>query len=245
MSPESYHFGTRLAIRCDYYAFPRTGSHYLWACFTGLLDLVFYPNEFVDHPEAKQRAEELNEHAYYALRLREDGVPHQPVYINAAPQGVHGSPAPAAGDWPVIVLIRDPHPTIYSWYHTATERWGAKVPDRVAWMRDAYAQYRKFYDAALAIVAQSPSRTLLIRFEELTKDVAVLEKLVAFLGVRPKLSPEFVHWWTDFERMTQKGQRTFYRAGNNEKWRADTAWLADLQRAAPGDFRRYGYSETP
>ena len=98
MSPESYYFGTRLAVRCDYYAFPRTGSHYLWACLTGVLDLVFYPNHFVDNPEARQRAEELNPHAYYALRLREDGVPFQPVYINASPQGTHG--VPAAGEWP-------------------------------------------------------------------------------------------------------------------------------------------------
>lgn len=242
MSPESYNFGTRLAVRCDYYAFPRTGSHYLWACFTGLLDLVFYPNEFVDHPEARQRAEELNPHAYYTLRLREDGVPFQPVYINAAPQGVHGTPAPAAGDWPVLMLIRDPHPTIYSWYHTATERWGAKVPDRVEWMRDAYRKYREFYDRALEVAGKNPQKTFLIRFEELKREAAVLRQLTAFLGVQPKLSPEFVHWWTDFERMTKAGNRTFYRSGNNRQWRNDAAWLADLDRASPGDFTRYGYS---
>lgn len=241
MSPESYHFGTRLAKRCDYYAFPRTGSHYLWACLTGLLDLVFFPNEFVDHPEAKQRAEELNPHAYYALRLREDGVPHQPVYLNAAPQGVHGKPA--AGAWPAIILIRDPHPTIYSWYHTATQRWGAKVPDRAAWLQDAYRQYREFYDAALALAAQEPNRTLLLRFEELKAGPEALQHLLAFLDVQPKLSPEFVHWWTDFERMTQNGPRTFYRAGNNDQWRNDREWLADLKRTQPGDFSAYGYRE--
>lgn len=241
MTPESYYFGTRLAVRCDYYAFPRTGSHYLWACLTGLLDLVFFPNEFVDHPEAKQRAEELNPHAYYALRLREDGVPYQPVYINAAPQGVHGLPAVPAGNWPVIVLIRDPHPTIYSWYHTATQRWGAKVPDRIAWMRDAYEQYRKFYDAALGVVGQPSGQTMLVRFENLKSDVAVLRQIAAFLKVQPKLSPEFVHWWTAFDRMTKPGERTFYRGGNNEQWRADAAWMADVKKAAPGDFSRFGY----
>ncbi len=239
MSPESYHFGTRLALRCDYYAFPRTGSHYLWACLTGLLDLVFYPNDFVGNPEARQRADELNPHAFYALRLREDGVPYQPVYINAAPQGVHG--VPTAGEWPAIILIRDPHPTIYSWYHTATERWGAKVPDRIAWMHDAYRQYTEFYDRALALAAEQPARSLLIRFEELKADPAVLRRLVEFIGVQPKLSPEFVHWWTDFERMTQPGPRTFYRAGNNEKWRTDAAWQADLRQVSPGDFARLGY----
>jgi len=239
MTPESYHFGTRLAVRCDYYAFPRTGSHYLWACLTGLLDLVFFPNEFVENPEARQRADELNPHAFYALRLREDGVPYQPVYINAAPQGVHG--VPTASEWPAIILIRDPHPTIYSWYHTATERWGAKVPDRVAWMRDAYRQYGEFYDRALALVAKAPARSLLIRFEELKADPAVLRQLVSFLGVQPKLSAEFVHWWTDFERMTRAGPRTFYRVGNNEGWRADPAWQQDLKQVSLGNFDRYGY----
>lgn len=239
MSPESYHFGTRLAVRCDYYAFPRTGSHYLWACFTGLLDLVYYPNDFVGGTETRQRAEELNPHAFYALRLREDGVPYQPVYINAAPQGIHG--VPASSEWPTIVLVRDPHPTIYSWYHTATERWGAKVPDRVEWMRNAYREYGDFYARAFDLLEKEPKRTLLIRFEELKADPAVLQQLVSFIGVQPKLSPEFVHWWTDFERMTQPGQRTFYRAGNNEQWRNDAAWQADLARVAPGDFRRYGY----
>jgi hypothetical protein len=240
MSPESYHFGTRLAIRCDYYGFPRTGSHYLWACFTGLFDLVFYPNSFVENPEARQRAEELNPHAFYVLRLREDGVPFQPVYINAAPQGVHG--APAAGEWPTISLIRDPHPAIYSWYHTAIDRWGARFPDRVAWMRDAYQQYRKFYDAAFALAEKDASRNFLIRFEQLKQDPAVLANLAKFVGVQPKLSPAFVHWWTDFERMTKPGNRTFYRTGNNAHWRTDHAWLADLAKANPGDFSRYGYS---
>jgi len=239
MNPDGYYFGTRLARRLDYFAFPRTGSHYLWACFTGLLDLVFYPNDFVDNPEARQRADELNPHASYALRLREDGVPHQPVYINAAPEGVHK--LPAAGAWPTIILIRDPHPTIFSWYHTATERWGAKVPDRVAWMRDAYRHYREFYDAAFALQKKDRARTFLVRFEELKADPAVLEQLVSFIDVQPKLSPAFVHWWTDFDRMTRPGARTFYRAGNNERWRADAAWQADLERVAPGDFSRYGY----
>ena len=243
MSPESYHFGSRLAVRCDYYAFPRTGSHYLWACLTGLVDLVFFPNEFVDQPETRQRADELNPQAYYALRLREDGVPYQPVYINAAPQGVHGLPAPAAGDSPVLLLIRDPHAAIYSWYHTATERWGAKIPDRVAWMRDAYVQYRKFYDAALAVREARPEHTLLVRFEELKRDPALLQRLTKFLCVQPKLSPSFVHWWTDFDRMIRPGPRSFHRTGSDTHWRSDHAWQADWTRAAPGDFSRYGYPD--
>lgn len=243
MSPESYYFGSRLAVRCDYYAFPRTGSHYLWACLTGLLDLVFYPNENVENPEAKQRAEELNPHAYYALRLREDGVPFQPVYLNPSARGMHG--IPAAAEWPVLMLIRDPHPAIYSWYHTAIDRWGAKIPDRVKWMQEAYRHYREFYTAALEVQAKDPTRTCLLRFEALKASPAELDRLIAFLGVRPKLSTAFVHWWTEFDRMTQAGPRTFYRGGNNTRWRDDAAWTADLKRADPGDFSVFGYPEKP
>jgi hypothetical protein len=240
MTPESYYFGSRLAVRCDYYAFPRTGSHYLWACLTGLLDLVFFPNEHVENPEARQRAEELNPHAYYALRLREDGVPFQPVYINASANGTHG--LPIAGEWPLLLLIRDPHPTIYSWYHTATDRWGANVPDRVTWIRDAYAKYAEFYDAGFAVLEKLAKPHCLVRFETLKSDPTELERVATFLGIRPKLSPAFVHWWTDFERMTKAGPRTFYRGGNNARWREDESWMADLKKANVGDFSRFGYA---
>jgi len=80
------------------------------------------------------------------------------------------------------MLIRDPHPTIYSWYYTATERWGAKVTDRVAWLRDAYAQYRIFYDAALAVQEKNPGRTFLVRFEELKKTRQCCNAWFAFMG---------------------------------------------------------------
>jgi hypothetical protein len=239
MSPESYHFGTRLAKRFDYYAFPRTGSHYLWACLTGLLDLVFFPNSHVENAEARQRADELNPYAFYVLRLRDADVPYQPVHIDAAAQGTHG--VPAAGDWPVIMMIRDPHPTIYSWYHTAVDRWGANPPDRVAWLRDAYAHYRNFYRAALEVQKSGRQPTFFLRFEELKAGPEPLERLVSFLDVRPKLAPKFVHWWSDFDRITRAGPRTFYRAGNNAKWREDAAWCADLAQIKPGDFSEFGY----
>ena len=243
MTPESYYFGTRLAKRCDYYAFPRTGSHYLWACLTGLLDLVFFPNELVDLPEARQRAEELHPHAYYTLRLREDGVPVQPVYINAAPNGLHG--LPQAGGWPVLLLIRDPHPTIYSWYHTAVDRWQAQIPDRVAWIRQAYARYAEFYRAAFSLQASGQVPVHLIRFEALQADPAVLSELANFLGVTPKLKPDFVHWSTQFDRMVAPGRRTFFRGGNNQRWREDGAWRADWQQAGPRGLGEFGYADQP
>lgn len=243
MNPDGYYFGTRLAKRLDYYAFPRTGSHYLWTCLTGLFDLVFYPNEHVQNPEAVQRADELNPHAVYAMKLREDGVPYQPVYINADPNGTHG--LPTKGAHPVLLLIRDPHPTIYSWYHTATERWGAQIPDVNVWLRDAYAQYTAFYDQALAVVAAHPTEALLIRYETLKDDPAVLRQIATFVGVQPKLTADFVHWWTNFDRMTRPGPRTFYRAGHNQHWAKDAAWLARVRAVAPGDFTRFGYPDAP
>jgi hypothetical protein len=236
---EPYSFGTRLAVRCDYFAFPRTGSHFFWACLTGLLDLVYFPNEFVQNVEAMQRADELNPHAFYALRLRQDDVPYQPVYVDASPRGLHA--VPAQGAWPCIVLIRNPHAAIYSWYHTAIDRWGAQVADRPSWIRDAYRQYRTFYEAAFAMRTAAPDRVLLVRFEHLKAQVQTLTDVVNFLGVRPKLSPEFVHWWTAFDRWTRPGPRTFYRGGDDDRWREDAEWRRDLVRARPCQTEPFGY----
>ena len=38
MHSDGYYFGTTLAKRIDYFAFPRTGSHFLWTSLTGMLD---------------------------------------------------------------------------------------------------------------------------------------------------------------------------------------------------------------
>lgn len=242
MHSDGYYFGTTLSKRVDYFAFPRTGSHFLWTSFTGLFDLVFFPNQFVENQEAKQRTEELNPLAVYAMKLREDGVPVQPVYINAAPQGVHGGPA--MGENPVVILIRNPHPTMYSWYHTATERWAARIDDVRGWLQDGYRQYAEFYDRALTLASANPGRVHIIRFEELKADPAVLAKVAAFVGVRPKLSPEFVFEWTRFERMTRPGQRSFYRVGNNAHWENDLIWSEHLRAIRPGDFSRFGYPDS-
>ena len=242
MHPDGYYFGSTLATRADYFAFPRTGSHFLWTALTGLFDLVFFPNEHVENPEARQRSEELNPLATYAMKLREEGVPFQPVYINASAQGLHGGPV--MGMHPLIILIRHPHPTIYSWYHTATERWGAQIDDVRTWMREAYAQYATFYDQAMELQRSHPGKVHLIRFEDLKDDVSELKRIVAFLGVRPKLSPEFVFEWTRFDRMTRPGPRSFYRVGDNAYWSNDSAWKEHLQAIAPESFSRFGYPES-
>lgn len=238
MTPEKYHFGT-LSTRLEFFSYPRTGSHYLWTCLTGLLDLVYFPNEFIAQAEPRQRAEELNPHAFYVLGLRDAKVPFTPVYIDPEPRGTHA--LPAAGKWPVILLIRDPWPTVYSHYHTATDRWGLKVDDRVAWIRQAFAHYRDFYTAGFALALQRPVPVHVVRYEKLVAGPEALIDLVDFIGVRPKLDPKFVHWWTQFDRMTRPGPKTFFRAGNNEAWRKDESWLRDLRAADVGSFDVFGY----
>lgn len=241
MDKDLYAFGSRLAARVDFYSFPRTGSHFLFTCLTGLVDLVFFPNQFAHEAEPRQRAEELNPHTFYMMKLREDGVPYQPVYVNPEPNGTHGQPT--FGSWPVVAMIRDPHPTIYSYYHTAKDRWNLQATDRVAWIKEAYAGYRAFYDRIFEMQRVNPDNLLLIRFEELKKDPAVLAQFCAFVGVTPKLKPEFVHWATAFERMTKPGEKTFFRGGNNERWLEDKQWRRDVLDAAPGYFGSYGYLE--
>lgn len=239
MHSDGYYFGSTLARRLDYFAFPRTGSHYLWACLTGLLDLVFFPNEFVHNPEARQRAEEIDPLATYALRLREDGIPVQPVHIEAAANGLHGLPAWRGN--PVVILIRDPFPTIFSWFHTATQRWGADIPDPDAWTRDAFDRFATFYDAAFEVARAHPDAVHLVRFEHLRASPDALAALVAFIGVRPKLSPAFVHACTAFDRFTRPGNRTFYRRGDDNAWRGDATWSRRLLASAPPNLARFGY----
>lgn len=239
MDPHLYSFGTRLARRADFYGYPRTGSHFLFTCLTGLFDLVFFPTRYANDPEAMQRAEELNPHTFYMMKLREDGVPQQPVYINPEPNGTHGTPQP--GDWPAIILIRDPHPSIYSYYHTARDRWNLQVEDRREWIQSEYQRYSAFYDKAFAMKYEDPEMVHLIRFEDLKRDPAALERLVQFIGVRPKLTPAFVHWATQFDRMTRQGHRTFFRGGDNRRWQEDTDWAKDLAAISIGDMRRFGY----
>ncbi len=240
MDKDKYFFGTRLARKLDYYAFLRTGSHFLWNCFTGLFDLVFFENEFVNDEEAIQRQEELEPMALYALKLRSDTVPYQPVFINAAPNGLHGQPQD--GPNPTIILIRNPYASVYSLYLTACERWGLKIDDTVVWIKENFNLYREFYDKAFQLYEDNPEKVLIVRFEALRAGHEELQKIVDFIGVTPKLKSEYVYWWTHFDRITKDGERTFYRSGNNELWKKDEAWKDTLEKAEVGEFSKFGYS---
>jgi len=233
----SYHFGVRLARDLDYFAFPRTGSHFLWHCFTGLFDLVFFPTPYGDQPEPKQRREELDPMALKALELRTDNAGYHPVHIHHDSNGLHG--LPVDNGRPIIVLIRDPRPVLYSYYQTATSRWGAVIPDIDVWLKEQAALYERFYAAAWEIREKAPQRVHLVRFEELRRDPAALQRIVEFVGVPPKLPADFVFWCCQFDRFTRPGDRTFYRQGDDDAWRRDPVWLARLENL--GDFSRYGY----
>jgi len=238
LSQDVYTFGSRIAKRFDYFAFPRTGSHYLWACFTGLFDLVFYENEYTHMPEPVQRLKELNPLSSYSLKLREDGVPYQPVFINASANGTHGNPVSHGN--PTIILIRDPMPVLYSYYKTAKDRWGLE-DEPVAWAQRKINEYRAFYSDALKVIDDANQNTLLLRYEDLKNSDNELERVVEFVGIEPKLNCDFVRYWTEFNRMTIDGHRTFYRSGDNEAWKNDGEWNRILDTAEPGDFSEFGY----
>ncbi len=239
MIEKAYTFGSTIAKKLDYFAFPRTGSHYLWACFTGLFDLVFYENEYTYLPEAIQRFEELNPLSCYSLKLRQDGVPFQPVCIEAKPNGLHGEPCPS--NTPAIILIRNPHSTIYSLFKTAKDRWNYKNEESKNSIQEQYDKYREFYKAAFEISFSNKHPSLIVRYEELIGSQEPLEKIVEFIGVTPKLNCEFVRHWTDFERMTNDGKRTFYRQGDDQAWEKDPEWRDLVLGAEVGKFDEFGY----
>ena len=178
--------------------------------------------------------------AIYALKLRSDTVPYQPVYINASPNGLHGQPQ--NGSNPTIILIRDPYASIYSLYLTACERWGLKIDDTIVWIKENFYLYRKFYDKAFQLYRDNPEKVLIVRFELLKTNHEELQNIVDFIAVTPKLKPEYVFWWTRFDRITKDGERTFYRSGDYDFWKEDKTWKDALEKAEVGDFSKYGYS---
>lgn len=237
MSLPEYRFGTRTAIEVDFFAFPRTGNHFLWHNLTGLYDLVFFPLESRFAEEPRQRQAELDPMILTALKLRQDDAGFHPVHVRHSTNGIHGLPLDQGR--PMIILIRDPRPTLYSYYMTAVERWKEVIPSPDAWLAHQATQYRLFYQTAAQLRQLTPSRVLLLRYEDLKHDASTLHELVKFVGAPTKLPVEFVFWCCQFGRMTREGQRTFYRAGDNEAWRRDAEWSARL--ADLGDFSEFGY----
>lgn len=236
---ERYFFGRVEAIRIDFFAFPRCGSHFLRSCTAGLFDLVALPHADSASPEAAARRQEIAPLAQYALNLREEGVPYQPVWFNATANGRHG--APVMSGFPILVLIRDPRAAVYSLYRVSRDRWNVPIADARAWARKQFESYAQFYSGAQALTGAHPGRAMLIRYEDLRAGPQALESLITFVGAPPKLSAPFVHHFTRFENFAIGGDRTFYREGDNDAWRRDEAWLNTIRDLPLPDFAPLGY----
>ncbi len=236
---EPYYFGRVPAVQIDMFSFPRCGAHFLRLCTAGLFDLVALPHGDSGKAEAAQRREELDPLSLYALNLREDGVPYHPVWFNTTSNGRHGTPV--MGSAPVLILIRDPRAAVYSLYRVSRERWNIAIPDARTWARAQFSKFASFYAAGNEVLAANPGRVLMIRYEDLREGQGALERLVSFVGVRPKLSEAFVHRLTRFESIAGPGKRTFYREADNDAWRRDEAWMAAIDGLSMPDFAPFGY----
>jgi hypothetical protein len=236
---EAYHFGRTLAKEVEFFSYPRTGSHFLFYCFSGVFDLIARRHAELHNQEAISRQLELHESVLYALDLREDGVPYQPVWIDALSTGVHGLPRKA--EKPAIILIRDPIATFYSIFRAGRDRWGMTISALPAWLKTTADEYERFYGEAFNILSGDDGPCLLVRYEALVAGPDELQRIVDFVGVTPKLRPDFVHRITKFESFVLPGERTFYRSGDNDIWRQDARWLEALYAIEDRDFTAFGY----
>ncbi len=239
-----YYFGRTPAIRVDMFAYPRTGSHYFRYCTQGLFDLVAIPGAAADDREAISRQSELDPHVLYALDLREDGVPFQPVWFHTTPNGQHG--LPVKSEAPCVILTREPIATAYSYWRVSRDRdgFGSRVSgDAGAWIGSVLGGYHQFLTHAARVRREHPEGTLVIQYERLRESPEPLRSLVELLRVRPKLRPEFVHRLTRFDEIVRPGERTFYRAGDNDAWRRDGEFAGLLGSIAMPDFSAFDFVE--
>lgn len=233
----AYFFGN-LATEVEVFAYPRVGSHYFVYCLSGLFDLVAFKNEHLNNLEAIARQDELNDAVLYQLTLREDGVPFQPLVVDAVSTGVHG--LPRLGEKPAIILMRDPMATLYSLYLVSRARWG-QTDGIWPWLGHAHAHYTAFYTRAFELIERAPSQVLLVKYEALKAGPETLEHVVNFVGHRPKLRPSFVHDIMRFDNFAKQGTRTFYRAGQNEAWLNDATFCEAVQALTDTSAMTWGY----
>jgi hypothetical protein len=234
---DQYYFGS-LVKQIDVFAFPRTGSHFLAYCFAGLFDSVsFLPEAYRTATEPISRQDELKDEVLYGLDLREPGVPFQPVWLNPLASGVHG--LPILSENPLLLLIRDPVASAFSaWRAGNSLGFQLKTAED---LNKHWDKYESLYDTGMRIIEEAPGRALLVRSERLTASSEMLDRIVEFVGVKPKLAPHFVHWITRFENFVKEGERRFYREGNDEAWKGNEEWCQLVREAGPRDFSRFGY----
>jgi hypothetical protein len=237
---EPAHFGRCITKAADFFAFPRTGSHFMFHAFTGLFDLVFLDNRYLKVREAITRNDELDPTILYALTLREEGVPYQPIWINPLATGVHG--LPAKGEAKVLTLIREPKATIYSWFRLHRDRLKSDIRDVHVWVEEQFQRYFEFYTTGFDLIERFHSDVHLIRFEDVVVSPEVFQRICDFLSIQPKMNCAFVHWLLDFERVARRDiERTFYRSGRNDAWKEDDFWTKIVSGVRLPDFSRFGY----
>lgn len=235
---DKYYFGN-LLLTIDFFSFPRTGSHLLFYCLSGLFDLIAYPHGHLENEEAISRQRELNPMVLYALDLRESGVPFQPLFVNAIPNDVHGKFKLSGNK--CLVIIREPLSTVYSLYRVSTTRWSGRIQDTKSWARKQLLEYIDFYNIVFEKRSKLEGHTLIVKYEDLTASPEQLKNIVDFIGLTPKLSPEFVHTITKFETFVKGSERTFYREGSIGSWKKDPSWAFAEELAGEFDFSRFGY----
>jgi hypothetical protein len=240
-SMNAYYFG-HLVPTINVFAYPRTGSHFLHYCLSGLFDLVSFSHPHLDNEEAINREKELNPEVLYMLGLRDPQVPWQPIYFNPLSTGTHG--LPAVSKFPSLVLIRDPIATAYSRYRVERDRWGGVTTLTTDWLRIELLRYSDFYRQALNVLADLKQSGLLVRWEDLVAGPNALERVIAFTRHPPKLRPLFVWSATQFANFVQPGNRTFYRSGSSDAWRSDSEWVKALSRmeSLSFSFEVFGYT---
>jgi hypothetical protein len=235
---DSFYFGS-LVRQIDVFAFPRTGSHFLAYCFSGLFDLIsILPKVHRLYPEAITRQDELRPDALYGLELREPGLTYQPVWLNSLAGGTPHAP-PRKAESPLLLLVRDPIATVYSAWR-AKERLGFAIETAGA-IEERFRDYIRFYESGFSLLTQHPTDSLLVRYEDIITSSAALERIVEFVGVRPKLRPDFVASLTRFDNFVRPSPRSFYREGRNGAWRDDSEWRKMISGLPDLDFTSFGY----
>lgn len=226
--------------RIDYYAYPRVGSHYLFHILSGLYDLVLLDSENFHTEEYLSRSNELDEMSLYSLRLRDSSLPGSaPIYLNPNPNGIHGM-AKDFG-YPIICLTREPVAAIYSYYRMKRDRFHEKIDDLTLWIGERLQEYTDFYKEALVEGEKKPEHFLLLRYEDVCSSPEYLQRICDFIGESPKLDPAFVHHMTSFSNFIKEGDRTFYREGDNAKWRKDHDFVTSLGQSDYPSLSGLGY----
>jgi hypothetical protein len=226
--------------RFDHFAFPRVGSHFFFHILSGLYDLVLFESSDFFTDEYISRKNEIDPHALYALSLRDPLCGSScPIFMNPKANGIHGQPLDSG--FPVIISIRDPFATIYSNFRLQRDRCKVVFEDERKWLEEMFLNYYNFYENAFSLKKALRNKLYLNRYEELCADSDSLGSLIEFLGVEPKLDPGFVHNVTRFNKFAANTERSFYRDGDNMKWKNDADYIELLESIRLPEFDVFGY----